>query len=98
MSRKPLRFNLTADEIDKIYYAINNDESNSVYVKRCLIILMTENGVTLNTIASLVKVSKATANKWRQAFLLGRWDALQPKKVGRPLKKLRRSTTRYAVI
>lgn len=79
MPRKPLRFNLTRDEVDKIYYHLNDIESDSEFVKRCLIILMTENGVHLNVIADLLKISKTTANRWRQAFLSDRWVALTVK-------------------
>ncbi|MHC1697575.1 MAG: helix-turn-helix domain-containing protein [Geobacteraceae bacterium] len=96
MPRKPLQFKLTRDEVDKIYYHLNDIESDSEFVKRCLIILMTENGVHLKAIANLLKISKTTANRWRQAFLSDRWEALKRKKVGRPQKQLEQSTRKYS--
>ncbi|RQW83089.1 MAG: helix-turn-helix domain-containing protein [Geobacter sp.] len=95
MPRNALQFNLTRDEIAKIYYELNDINSNNEYVKRCLIILMTEHGVHLKVIANLLKISKTTANKWRQAFLSDRWEALKVKKVGRPQKKLEQTTRKY---
>lgn len=86
MSRKPINLNLSAEDIDKIYYVINDIDMPKDYIRRCLILLMSYQGVALKTIAVNLNISKTTANRWRQCFMKYRWKGIAIKKVGRPNK------------
>lgn len=89
MPRKPLYLDLSKTDIIKLCDIINSEIANKNYLLRCNIIHMTHKGFELETIASMLGVSKTTANRWRQVFLTQKWDGIKLKKVGRPKLKKR---------
>lgn len=89
MGRRPINLNLSAEDIDKIYYVINDIDMHKDYIRRCLILLMSYQGVALKTIATNLNISKTTANRWRQSFMKYRWKGIDIKKSGRPKKLIK---------
>lgn len=87
MSRKPLVFNLSLSDREKLETIIDDETSDTRTVLRCKIILLTEEGIALQEIANLLGLSKVTVNTCRQNYLRGGLDALKSKKrPGRPSK------------
>lgn len=84
MPRNALNLALTKSDINKLHYIVNGQYTNSDYLLRCNIILMTYQGVELKSIADILGISKTTANRWRQVFLIEKWEGLKLKKAGRP--------------
>lgn len=87
MSRKPINLKLSKEDIFKIYYAVNDIYMPKNYIIRCLILLMSYQGVALKTIANNLNISKTTVNRWRQSFVKYRWNGIDIKKAGRPKNK-----------
>lgn len=86
MARKPINLNLSGEDIFKLYYVVNDNNTPKDYIIRCLILLMSYQGFALKTIADNLNISKTTANRWRQSFVKYRWNGIGIKKAGRPKK------------
>jgi transposase len=85
MPRKRLVLNLSSCEKNELTSIILKSQNDLLMVQRCKIILMTEQGVPLQDIADQLRVSKTTANTWRQIFNKKRMSGLKDRKpVGRP--------------
>jgi len=87
MSRRPLVFNLSPSDREKLVNIIDDETSDKRIALRCKIILLTEEGTPLQEIADTLGLSKVTVNTCRQNYLRGGLDALKSKKrPGRPSK------------
>lgn len=85
MSRKKLTLNLGLEEKKDLTAIIRAKTSEQRMVERCRIILMTDDGKTLDEIAGALDISRATVNLWRQKFLTKRMEGLKDKqRPGRP--------------
>jgi len=85
MSRRKLVLNLGAEEKKDLTAIIRAKTSEQRMVERCSIILMTDEGKTLDEIADALNISRATVNLWRQKFLKKRMEGLKDEqRPGRP--------------
>lgn len=79
--------NLSSLERKELESIVKQAPDDLRMVRRCTIILLTENGVPLLEIADRLGVSKTTANTWRQIFKKKRIVGLIARKpLGRPPK------------
>jgi hypothetical protein len=69
MPRRKLNLNLSAHEKRELEDYLKEYGSQPRIVKRCRIILMTDEGIALQDIADLLGLSKTTVNAWRQIYL-----------------------------
>ncbi len=85
MSRKKLSLNLSAEEKKALTSVVKAKTSQKRMVDRCRIILLTEDGFSLDDIAATLNTSRATVNLWRQKFLERRLEGLKDeRRSGRP--------------
>jgi hypothetical protein len=88
MPRRKLNLNLSAHEKRELEDYLKEYGSQPRIVKRCRIILMTDEGIALQDIADLLGLSKTTVNAWRQIYLGRRLAGLTDRKQpGRPAKQ-----------
>lgn len=85
MSRKKLVLNVTMEEKKDLTTITKTKTSEQRMVERARIILMTDDGKSLDDIARDLGISRATANLWRQKFLTKRMEGLKDEqRSGRP--------------
>lgn len=85
MSRKKLALNLSLEEKRDLAAIIKAKTSEQRMVERCRIIIMTDEGKTLDDISSALDISRATVNLWRQKFQMKRMEGLKDEqRPGRP--------------
>ncbi len=85
MPRKRLMLSLSSCEKKELESIARHSPNDLRMVRRCRIILMTEEGVPLQEIADQLGISKTTANTWRQIFKKKRMLGFMSRKgPGRP--------------
>lgn len=85
MGRKRLLFNLSNSEKKQMQAIVSARTSEQRMVERCKIVLLTEEGKTLDEIEEILCISRVTANHWRRRFLLSRLEGLKDApRPGRP--------------
>ncbi len=95
MPRKKLKLNLNGVERSKLERLANDSETDSRIRLRSRIVLMTEDGLSMRLISSLLGISRTTVNNWRQVFRVRRMKGLKElKRVGRPRNKSRKLRVR----
>ena len=85
MSKRRITFNLTNSEKRQLETTVKSRTAEQRMVVRCKIVLMTEEGKTLNEIAEKLDISRVTANNWRRRYSLNRMEGLKDiHRSGRP--------------
>ena len=85
MPRKKLTLNINSEEKRNLTSIIKDKTSEQRMVERCRIILMTEEGKSLDEISETLATSRVTVNLWRQKFLTKRMEGLKDEqRSGRP--------------
>jgi transposase len=88
MPRKRLELNISSFEKRELENIIMQSRDDPQMLQRCKIILLTDQQIPLQEIADLLRLSKTTANTWRQVFKKNRINGLKDRKpVGRPPKE-----------
>jgi transposase len=76
MSRSPAQVRLTEDERTTLHEWARKGTSERRMVERARIILLSDEGQTVNNIAQQLHTRPARVSKWRQRFVQGRLSAL----------------------
>lgn len=85
MSKKRITFNLSNPEMEQLESIVRSKTAEQRMVTRSKIILMTEEGKTLDEISGKLDISRVTANHWRRRYLLRRMEGLKDEpRSGRP--------------
>lgn len=85
MARKPINLNLSESEKMELESIIRSRTSEQRMVERSKIILLTEEGKSLDEIERLLGISRVTANLWRKKFKMKRMEGLKDTpRSGRP--------------
>ena len=87
MSKRRIIFNTSGSERKKLEAIAKSKTAEQRMAMRCKIILMTEEGKTLDEIAEKLDISRVTANNWRRRYLLKGVEGLKDvPRSGRPWK------------
>jgi len=87
--------NLGSFEKKELARMILQSGDDLLLVRRCKIILLTEQGISLQEIADQLDLSKTTVNTWRQIFKTKRLAGLKiRKRLGRPPSKKKNRVAR----
>ncbi|RQW83445.1 MAG: helix-turn-helix domain-containing protein [Geobacter sp.] len=80
MPRKRLMLNLSSYEKKELARIILQSRDDLRMVQHCKIILLTDEGISLQGIADQLGMSKTTVNTWRQIFKTKRLSGLKVRK------------------
>lgn len=80
MPRKKLLLNLSSYEKKELARIILQSRDDLRMVQHCKIILLTDEGISLQGIADQLGMSKTTVNTWRQIFKTKRLSGLKVRK------------------
>jgi len=85
VSKKRVTINLSDAEKKQLRSIVKSRTAEQRMVTRCKIILMTEEGKTLDEISKKLDISRVTANNWRHRYLPRRMEGLKDEpRSGRP--------------